>query len=1121
MSGAVADAITPDAVRDALRAMRSGGRREWALTEGPLAQLDRLTLRLRAGERPDTPQGRAEELRHHLAELIWAQIVDLHPGRSIADRDLALGHELGLLAEDFSRGDPDLQAWSWLWYRYLADEPVSVGTVANHLGFTERTLQRRLDDGLAALARRLKADQAIAAREADRHAGAPARERVRVVPAAPERTLPEAMAELLEAVRHEEAVVRLTPEQATEIARRPASDLTTYRLGRIAEWSQPRYRLDARFVQLALLVDQGEAAASDRWMETEERYTDLAAVLSAVPDPALVLLGPPGAGKSTLLRRFELDRAIDALRGSRDGGAVTFFVPLSHYYPPAPDAPLPSPLTWLGERWSSRYPKLPPLAVLLDEGRLTLLLDALNEMPSTGAADYRARLTLWRQFLQDVVAVRPGNRVILSCRSLDYSAPLSRPSLRVPQAEIQPLSDDQIRRFLALHVPGWGEAIWRALAGMPELALVRVPYFLKLLVDQAAAATDLPHDRAALFTGFVRRALAREVERGNALFQPDTLLTERDCLRVARGRSWRTPHDLPEQGRLIRSLAGLAYGMQAREARAEAAQVRLGYGEALALVAGDRPEDILRAGAALGVLEEDAGRDEVLFAHQLLQEYFAARRLAGAPAFELARAEWRAAAVQPNAADLIAGLPPGEALPPLPQTGWEETAALAAAMSPHPEAFVRGIMAENLVLAARCAAQPAVGARLPDETTGALRSALVGRSRDPAADLRARVEAGLALGRLGDPRFERHEGPHGAFLLPPVVELPGARYVIGEDEPFALPGLGNVAGHTPRHEVDLAPFAIGRFAVTNAEWHCFVRAGGYDDERWWRTAAARAWRRGEGTAEGRRQAMRRSWDHWRGHPESLEAALRSGAIDEALHERWRWWLAMDATAFEASLRAEVPDERFTEPRHWHDERFNNGAQPVVGIGWYEACAYAAWLSAQSGLGFRLPSEAEWEAAARGRAGRRFGWGDDFTPWRANTAETRLKRPSPVGVMVDGDTPEGLCDMGGNVWQWTRSLWGPADDRPGWPYPYRPDDGRESPEAGPEARRVLRGGSWTRGHVFARAAFRFGHAPEVRDWSFGLRLALTVPPAIGHRADLGTVALTEVVAVSPRPARRSR
>ena len=107
-------------------------------------------------------------------------------------------------------------------------------------------------------------------------------------------------------------------------------------------------------------------------------------MLAEAPDPALVLLGPPGSGKSTLLRHFELDNARTALAVSADDrptpDPATFFVALNGYGTRGA-APPPRPLDWLGERWAAENPDLPPLDALLRQRRVTLLLDALNEMP--------------------------------------------------------------------------------------------------------------------------------------------------------------------------------------------------------------------------------------------------------------------------------------------------------------------------------------------------------------------------------------------------------------------------------------------------------------------------------------------------------------------------------------------------------------------------------------------------------------------------------------------------------------------------------------------------------------------------------------------------------------------
>ena len=174
--------------------------------------------------------------------------------------------------------------------------------------------------------------------------------------------------------------------------------------------------------------------------------------------------------------------------------------------------------------------------------------------------------------------------------------------------------------------------------------------------------------------------------------------------------------------------------------------------------------------------------------------------------------------------------------------------------------------------------------------------------------------------------------------------------------------------------------------------------------------------------------------------------------------------------FEALLDEWYPAGRQTQPERWNDDAYNNPAQPVVGICWFEARAYCAWLSAQTGQRFRLPTEAEWEAAARGLPGRRYAFGDNFDPASCNTFETHIRSTTPIGVFPGGETPEGLVDMTGNTWDWTSSRY--------MDYPYNAADGREDPVT-PGARRVVRGGSWGVAQVYARAASRGGLDPGLR------------------------------------------
>ena len=209
-------------------------------------------------------------------------------------------------------------------------------------------------------------------------------------------------------------------------------------------------------------------------------------------------------------------------------------------------------------------------------------------------------------------------------------------------------------------------------------------------------------------------------------------------------------------------------------------------------------------------------------------------------------------------------------------------------------------------------------------------------------------------------------------------------------------------------------------------------------------------------------------------------------------------------AFVEATRFEIGDaDALRDPDH----------RPVRWISWHEALAYCDWLNdclarspafegsemarlvREGGWRVTLPSELEWEQAARG--GLRdavFAWGDEPDPNRANYRESEIGDTTAVGCFPANGF--GLYDLLGNVWEWTRSLWGEDPSKPEFAYPYDPDDARrENLAAGDEVYRVLRGGSWNLDRDVARCAFRRRDHPVDRVGSGGFRVVLRSAPVL--------------------------
>ncbi|MFV9506088.1 MAG: SUMF1/EgtB/PvdO family nonheme iron enzyme [Oscillochloridaceae bacterium umkhey_bin13] len=226
----------------------------------------------------------------------------------------------------------------------------------------------------------------------------------------------------------------------------------------------------------------------------------------------------------------------------------------------------------------------------------------------------------------------------------------------------------------------------------------------------------------------------------------------------------------------------------------------------------------------------------------------------------------------------------------------------------------------------------------------------------------------------------------------------------------------------PQHTLSLPDYWIGKTPITNAQFRPFVEGDGYTNRAYWTTAG------------------------------------------------WAW----------------REQDKIVRPHYWTDAKWNGNEQPVVGVSWFEAVAYVRWLSAQTGHPFRLPTEAEWEKAARGPDGLIWPWGNTWKSGRCNSEEAGTKKTTPVGQYPSGASPYGVLDMAGNVWEWCATKLGKG-------YPYQLEDEWTEAYLAEDTPRRFRGGSWYHAQKYVRGASRYIlYGPRDRYDDQGVRVASNRP-----------------------------
>jgi formylglycine-generating enzyme required for sulfatase activity len=774
--------------------------------------------------------------------------------------------------------------------------------------------------------------------------------------------------------------------------------------------------------------------------EEEQTYPRLPALKAADRETRLVILGDPGSGKSTFVNYLAYVLAGvwrgegEVPEGWSHGALLPIRVVLRELVGYLPEAGELQKLSaekriarLVNRVWEYLHQELATyrvgeaLEILereVDRGRALVIFDGLDEVAPERRGVVREAVEAFCQQCDE------KSRVLVTCRTRSYQ-----------EARLSAFADVALAPFATGQIDDFVGRWYQALADLgtltlqeaerraenlrtavhPLVELARNPLLLTTMAVVHTAQVELPRERARLYQRCVDVLLRRwhKHKAGEVPLLNQLGVSESKLLAAL----WEVAYQAHQRG---------GTGEEGDLPRSEVLRVLAGH---LGGKYGLAEQFLDYVDARAGLLVGQGGIKEPVYAfpHRTFQEYLAGCHLAlGGRDFGrrlrvlLEEGDRWALAAQLGAEHLLYNV--GDVTKVL-----DAAYTLCPVAEPGREADWRGVLWAGLFAAE-------IGRRRIEEDTESpdgeasflerLVSRLVKILEEERLSPVERAAAGDALARLGDPRPGvglREDG------LPDVVwcEVPAGPFVMGTQKQDISALMEKYGGdrewyelETPQHKPNLPAYSIGKYLVTNAQYAAFVMAGGYQERRYWTKAG------------------------------------------------WEW--KKDRTG---------PDTYggvFDLPNH-----------PVVMVTWYEAVAFCRWLTERlreaGELGpnqeVALPTEAQWEKAARGDDGRIFPWGNEFDPAKCNMYDTGIGSTSAVGMFQTGASPHGVLDMSGNVWEWCRTKWRYSYEEPA-------DESLKG-----DVLRVLRSGPWNGHRDFVHCVGRWWYLPYSSRNFIGFRLCV--------------------------------